>query len=131
MKNRFYLSSRFCLIPCLLLPGLICGGNNQPVRALHFSAEPADAEISSARIFDEPLLASNDQSSPRENHALAEALSAYANRADFDDFSMLTGFLRSWPQSRWCASMLLHLGVEYYNSGYYSKALSAWENAWQ
>jgi len=62
--------------------------------------------------------------------ALAEALLAYAHRTTTDDCSSLAEFAANHPQSRWTASLLLHLGVEYYNYGYFSKALDAWERSW-
>src|ERR1017187_3376038 len=97
---------------------------------LHFSDQPTSAEISSARIFDEPLTPMGGEPVLEENRALAEALTAYASRSNFDDFASLTGFLDRFPDSKWSGSLLLHLGTEYYNSGYYSRALSAWEQAW-
>src|ERR1039458_7663585 len=97
---------------------------------LHFSDQPTSAEISSARIFDEPLTPMGGEPVLEENRALAEALTAYASRSNFDDFASMTGFLDRFPDSKWSGSLLLHLGTEYYNSGYYSRALSAWEQAW-
>src|SRR5665213_3278488 len=104
---------------------------SQNVNILHFSSEPTAAEISRARVFDEPLIPMNGEPSVEENRALAEGLTGYANRTNFDDFTSLTGFLDQFPDSKWSGSLLLHLGVEYYNNGYYSRALSAWEEAWQ
>jgi RHS repeat-associated protein len=96
----------------------------------HFSPQPTDQEISTARIFDEPLLPLGGEASAGENRALADALTRYTQRTNLDDFSSLTGFLAEFPQSAWRASLLLHLGTEYYNFGYYSRALDAWEEAW-
>jgi len=104
---------------------------SQSATAINFSAQPTSAEISSARIFDEPLIPMGGEPTIEENRSLASALTAYASRTDFDDFSSITGFLDSFPDSKWSGSLLLHLGTEYYNSGYYSRALSAWEQAWQ
>ena len=98
--------------------------------SLHFTGQPTDAEIVRARVFDEPLAPGTGKVIKGENKALAHALESYADRKTPDDFSSLTGFLEEYPGSRWCASLLLHLGTEYCNSGYYSKALAAWEQAW-
>jgi len=57
-------------------------------------------------------------------------LAAYSQRTTADDCSSLAHFAENFPQSRWTASLLLHLGVEYYNYGYFSKALDAWQRAW-
>ncbi len=98
---------------------------------LRFSAEPTDAEIFGARVFDEPLVPVDDQPSTQENQALAAALKAYADRAVPDDCSSLADYLAAFPNSRWSGPLLLHLGTEYYNDGYFSKALDAWERAWK
>ena len=103
---------------------------SQSVTTTRFSAHPTAPEISNARIFDEPLVPMGGTPAEQENKALANALTDYASRTNFDDFSSVTTFLGAFPASTWNSSLLLHLGVEYYNSGYYSKALAAWEQAW-
>src|ERR1017187_7244293 len=100
-------------------------------RGLHFSMQPADSEIFQARVFEEPLIPDSNDARTGENQALANALIAYSTRLTADDFSSLTMFLAQFPDSRWQNSLLLHLGTEYYNNGYYSKALASWEQAWQ
>ncbi len=97
---------------------------------LHFSSRPDEREIFDARVFDEPLLPMGGKPGAEETRALAEALARYADRAVVDDFSSLTGFLAAHPASKWRDSLLLHLGVEYCNFGFYSRALDAWEQAW-
>ena len=98
--------------------------------ATPFSASPIDAEIVAARVFDEPLVPLNGQASAAENETLGNALAAYAHRTTADDCTSLEDFADTFPQSRWTASLLLHLGTEYYNYGYFSKALNAWERSW-
>jgi RHS repeat-associated protein len=110
---------------------LLCTGLAVYADGLHFSSQPTVSEISSARIFDEPLLPIGGEPTAEENRAMANTLARYAGRASVDDFSSLTGFLARYPQSAWNGSLLLHLGVEYYNFGYYSKALDTWEQAWK
>ena len=104
---------------------------SQNAAVTRFSAQPSSAEISNARIFDEPLIPMGGEPSIEENLALADALTTYANRTNFDDFTSITGFLDRFPDSKWSGSLLLHLGTEYYNSGYYSRAMTTWEAAWQ
>ena len=143
------LSFRVCLIVLLLFSLVATGtvtkesipkaeellatndGVKQAAGKLRFSEQPTDAEIFNARVFDEPLIPFGGKPNPAENAALAHALSAFAARVNPDDFSSLTSFLRAFPKSRWRGSLLLHLGTEYYNCGYYSRALDAWEKAWQ
>jgi len=98
--------------------------------ALSFSPQPTDAEIFAARVLDEPLVPLDGEARMNENQALAAALTAYANRAISDDCSSLSAFADAFPNSRWTGPLLAHLGTEYYNYGYYSKAMDAWERAW-
>jgi RHS repeat-associated protein len=110
-------------------PGAICAGS-EPAAAWHFSPQPTDAELSAARVLDEPLVPLTQQSNAEEDRALATALTGYAQRAIPDDCSSLEAFARNFPNSRWTGPLLLHLGTEYYNYGYYSQALASWERAW-
>jgi RHS repeat-associated protein len=103
---------------------------DQTVVKLNFSAQPTDAELFAARVLDEPLVPLDGEVRMNENQALAAALMAYANRTIPDDCSSLSAFAEAYPDSRWTGPLLLHLGAEYYNYGYYSKALDAWERAW-
>ena len=77
------------------------------------------------------MIPAGGEPTPSETRELANALSSYADRTNLDDFSALTDFASAYAQSRWTPSLLLHLGTEYYNLGYYSKALDAWEQSWQ
>lgn len=98
---------------------------------LRFSAQPSIAEVWNARLFDEPLIPMGGTPTGPETKALADALTSYSCRTNLDDFSSMTDFLAAFPQSPWAGSLLLHLGTEYYNHGYYSRALDAWEHAWK
>jgi RHS repeat-associated protein len=101
-----------------------------PKTALEFSASPTPMELFRARVFEEPLVPVGGEPSPAENAALAAALLGYSNRSGPDDFSSLTGFLETHPQSPWAAALLTDLGLEYYNTAHYSLALEAWGKAW-
>jgi RHS repeat-associated protein len=97
---------------------------------LEFSARAAAEEISRARVFEEPLAPIGSEPSGEENAALAAALRGYAKRSGPDDFSSLMAFLDAHPASPWRAALLVNLGIEYYNTAYYSRALEAWREAW-
>lgn len=101
-----------------------------PKTGLEFSAQPTVEEICRARVFEEPLVPVGGEPSAEENAALAAALLGYAKRSGPDDFASLTGFLERHPNSPWRAALLTGLGIEYYNTAYYSRALEAWEEAW-
>jgi RHS repeat-associated protein len=94
------------------------------------SAAVTDADIAGVRVLDEPLIPLDGNSVQAENQALADALTSYASRAVPDDCSSLNNFAAAFPTSRWTGPLLVHLGAEYYRFGYYSKALDAWERAW-
>jgi RHS repeat-associated protein len=96
-----------------------------------FSPQPTADEIAKVRVFEEPVIPTGEGfPSQDENNALASALMAFANRTNSDDFSALTDYLQNAPNEHWYPSVLFNLGLEYYNTGYYSRALGAWEEAW-
>jgi len=101
-----------------------------PSESLHFSSNPSVAEISRARVFEEPLVPIGGTPGQEESLELAAALSSYADRNGPDDFGALTQFLNKHPKSHWNASLLTGLGLEYYNTAHYSLALDAWKQAW-
>src|ERR1700687_3913200 len=105
-------------------------GGGSPALRPRFSFLPTDAEISRARVFEEPLIPVGGRSSPAENKALAQALLAYLKQEGQGDTKPLTRFLANYPQSAWRASLLLNLGILYQMNGVTSRALSAWEEAW-
>jgi RHS repeat-associated protein len=94
------------------------------------SALPTDREIFRARVFDEPLVPMGGEASLGENRLLADALLAYLRTGGADDVSTILRFLEDYPSSRWSASLWTGLGVVYRRTGYYSRALEAWERAW-
>jgi RHS repeat-associated protein len=95
-----------------------------------FSARPTESEIFRARVFAEPLVPIGAPPAAEENSALAQALLAFLNRSSNDDVSAVTQFLEQHPDSAWRAALLTDLGIIYRRTGYFSKALSAWEEAW-
>ena len=92
--------------------------------------QSSTTEISRARVFSEPLQPTR-LPTEAENQALLQGLSKFAARSERDDFSGLTKFLTEHPDSVWAVALLMNLGMEYYNTGYYSRAITAWQRAWQ
>jgi RHS repeat-associated protein len=100
-----------------------------PMRPV-FSETPSDLEVFRARVFGEPIVPMARPSTAEENRALAQALLAFQDRADGDDTTAITGFVAQHPESTWRASLLLNLGQFYRQTGYFRKALAAWEEGW-
>ncbi|HTB80609.1 MAG TPA: RHS repeat-associated core domain-containing protein [Opitutaceae bacterium] len=98
--------------------------------AVEFSSPPTDAQISSARIFPEALVPLGQPTTPEENTALARAITRYENAGAGDDLDMFGDFLAKHPKSPWAASLHLDLGLRYFASAYFSKALSEYAAAW-
>ena len=80
--------------------------------------------------FEEPLVATGTTSA-KEDEALLRALESYKQRATPDDFTAVNVFLSDYPKSGWRVALLTNLGLSYYHYGYFSKAIYAWEQAWQ
>jgi RHS repeat-associated protein len=64
-----------------------------------------------------------------QSRKLASLLSAYAANPD-GGVEGLERFLSEHPSSPWSASLRANLGSVYYANGWFSKALSRWEAAW-
>src|SRR5207249_499274 len=56
---------------------------------------------------------------------------SYIQAGSGEDVSAFEAFLRANPESAWRAALLTDLGIVYRRTGYFSKALVAWEKAWQ
>ncbi|MFZ3374372.1 MAG: hypothetical protein WA183_02345, partial [Chthoniobacterales bacterium] len=95
------------------------------------SSVPTDADIFRYHVFQEPLVPIGGKTTSRENTALSDALNSYAKRIDGDDDSEITNFLKQYPKSPWRAALLANLGLEYRRTGWFLKALAAWERAWK
>lgn len=102
----------------------------RPVQRPTFSENPSDAEITRARVFGEPLIRMSRASTPEENKALSVALMSFVDRSSNEDLAGLLAFLQQYPNSTWRASLLLNIGIIYRQTGYFRKALAAWEEAW-
>ena len=94
------------------------------------SENPADRDITDCGLFSEPLVPMTSLAMGVDNRELSIALHHYASRKDADDVSALTSFCADHPDSRWRVGVLFNLGKIYYFQGYYSKALTTWDEAW-
>jgi RHS repeat-associated protein len=95
-----------------------------------FSKNPSDEDIIRARVFEEPLVpfATGNEN---ENRALSAALLSYLKGGNTEDLSALESFLQTHPQSVWRVSLLTNMGIVYRRTGYFTRALAAWDEAWR
>jgi YD repeat-containing protein len=95
-----------------------------------FSSPPTDAEFYRARVFEEPLVPSPGGVNASEDSALAALILDQARASASNDVEPFAAFLRAHPGSRWKGSLLLDLGIVYRRTGYFTRALDAWEQSW-
>src|SRR5262245_46307546 len=99
----------------------------KPVAPLAFSKEPLDVEFLRLHVLDEGLVPLGGATTPTENAALAEALNAYRAKPDV---KVLESFLSQHPDTRWRGSLLTNVGLQHRRTGYYTRALREWREAW-
>jgi RHS repeat-associated protein len=124
--NKAYFSFLALVITC----AATTSRSERVKTAFGHSVSQSAQDFHRLRVFEEPLVPVGGEPSVAENAALAGALFEYSKRTTPDDFASLTEFLIQHPNSPWRASLLTCLGLEYYNTAYYSRALEAWEEAW-
>jgi RHS repeat-associated protein len=108
-----------------------------PNAAAQARTATATESVAAMRVvpgFEEPLVALGS-SGQAENAALQAAIAAYVHpvsaASDFaGNAKPFESFLIEYPASTWRAAILTNLGIGYYRAGYFTKATSAWERAW-
>lgn len=80
--------------------------------------------------FEEPLIATAP-TTRSEDDALLRAVSAYRKQRNSENLDVFEKFMADHPGSGWRVALLTNLGLSYYRYGYFSKALSAWQKAWE
>ena len=96
-----------------------------------FSDPARDSEFFNSHVFAEPLIPIGNHTTPQENRELAEAVEAFREAANPEATEVLSDYLARFPDSPWRASLLANLGELYRSTGYWSKALNSWEDAWK
>jgi hypothetical protein len=95
------------------------------------AAAISDAQLFALRKLPEPLVpTSADETGQADNDALLASLTDFEKRGSPDDFSALEQFLAGHPKSRWRLAVETNLGLLYYNTGYFSKCIPAYLDAW-
>jgi RHS repeat-associated protein len=95
-----------------------------------FSTPPTKEEIIRARVFGEPVVPIGGEPSWSENQAVANALLAFHGGSGATRYAGIEGFLTSYPNSPWRASLLFNVGKTYRTDGHYTRAMVALEEAW-
>ena len=85
--------------------------------------------IATTRL-EEPLM-STVPTLPDEDTDLAKALNAYGAQAGKENLDVFDKFLSKNPRSGWRVSLLVNLGLLDYHFGYFSRALSTFQMAWE
>jgi RHS repeat-associated protein len=97
---------------------------------VQISAMPTDSDITYSHAFREPLVPVGGKTSSSENQSLGAAIKTYLQRKDDENVSALTDFLDQYSNSAWRASLDLNLAEVFFRTGNFSKALDAWQDAW-
>ena len=92
---------------------------------------PTDADIFRNHVLEMPLVPVGGKTSPSENVALSKALTEFEKITDQDDDSPIRAFLTAFPKSAWRPALLTNLGLRYRHTGWFLKALAAWDEAWR
>lgn len=96
---------------------------------------PAPAQLRNVPGLVEPLVADGTPT-PEQEAALAAATTQFtqldSTATDFaGQAAPLLAYLSKYPSSPWSMALQANLGFGYYNAGYYSRAIDAWQQAWQ
>lgn len=81
-------------------------------------------------ILPEPLQSATNNPDSAEAEALLQALWQHDQRPTHDDFSVLEEYLKENPGSPWEASVQMNLGLLYYKTGYFTRSIGAYQQAW-
>ena len=72
------------------------------------------------------------ETSGEENRALADALLSYLKAGTTtEDLSAMESFVNTHPRSAWRVALLTNMGIVYRRTGYFTRALTVWEQAWK
>ncbi len=126
--RRRFLSRRYA---SWLLIAIVLGAGLYGIKA-HRDASYATAlfELRNDRILPEALISERPPSS-EEVATLEKALLDYRNGGKSEAVRPIVAYLTEHPDSPWRVSLRTNLGLVYYQTGYFSRALEAWKHAWR
>ena len=102
----------------------------RPSAELSFSATPTAAEIQQARVLYQPLIPTGE-TTDAQNVELVAAIREFLARTKEPRWEPFNAFLSRHPFSPWRAALMANIGVLLQRGGYYSRALAAWDDAWE
>lgn len=86
--------------------------------------------IRNDRALPEALIADRVPSF-NEATTLQRVLATYRSGGDAENVAAISDYLVQQPDSPWRVSLLTNLGLVYYRTGYFSKAIAMWDQAWK
>jgi RHS repeat-associated protein len=103
---------------------------NQNVEAKPTISFEGKSDLIHAGVFSQPLLPLSEVTDT-ENAVLNKALRSYVALRGESRFAAIENYLLQNPSSPYAAALQLNLGLNYYTSAYFGKALTAYESAWR
>lgn len=126
MKSRIALRSvAVCMCAWMLAVGLAMAAPIVPDNKA--SSERVD-ELFNAIGLPEPLTGSVSEA---ESNALREAVTSFTQNPDLSNNNKLAEYLDRFPQSNWAPAINVNLGLLYLHDGYFTRAIAAWQQAWE
>ncbi len=136
-STQIMMSRAIALAGVLLLTGLspvtgLASADTKPV------VVAPDASATAVKLFsvpglEEPFVATG-ATTTAEDAALHALLDQYQRQAPTPDsprgLAAFERFLQDHPQSAWRLAVLTNLGLIHYQTGYFSRAIDAWTQAW-
>lgn len=135
-KQRTHPMRRFISIVSLwatcwlLTPEQTALASDPPISS-SYDADVAD--IRQRAAFEEPLVPIGELSFTHEEEtaALRATLDEYLAQEDLEALDLFVEFTQQYPDSAWNITVLTNVGFSYRRTGYYSRALDAFERAWE
>ncbi|EJB01774.1 RHS repeat-associated core domain protein [Rhizobium leguminosarum bv. trifolii WSM597] len=128
MKSRIALRSvAVCLSASIIGVGLAMAAPIAPDNKTSFG--PVN-ELFNVVGLPEPLVTTGSVSQS-ESNALREAVTSFAQDPNLSKNNKLAEYLDRFPQSNWAPAINVNLGLLYLHDGYFSRAVTAWREAWE
>jgi len=101
------------------------GLSKLPEQTTKIEVDPIDSGI-----FSQPLIPLSEPTN-RDRAILSKALLQYRDLEGTGKFVAIETYLKDNPKSPYAAAVQLNLGLNYYSSAYFGKALDAYKAAWE